>query len=343
MPKPRIDCSFKDGKKGVRSFAEAVSSSWQPMLMKNQRMISEENRDGSRRQEVFSSRRAGGENKCERDQGVHTVDNAPSCFNPSQEEVENQDSFKKGNSREKKTYIEIDESSMELCSEENAREGCGKSVKGIGLGNHELNGTSFNSKKGVGDNPPLFVVSVRRSSGCGKLELIPRKGLGCSVVNPREGCSGRVWDQSDNVNLLQLRSEDDRVGGGSSLGDDGLVSDVEATARKESSKRFMKLDKGYEVSELSISDKARDGCHFFSKKKSMVDSKGIAKLSCENRGVLANGDLVDGKGLLLNSNFLRCDSVLLSGKGGSDNEKFRSNHSSNHRSNHSSGEVGKQC
>ncbi|KAI9177736.1 hypothetical protein LWI28_018587 [Acer negundo] len=76
--------------------------------------------------------------------------------------------------------------------------------------------------------------------------------------------------------------------------------------------------KGSTVSQLSKSDKARDSCHHFSKKKSVVDSQGIAKLSCENRGDLTNGDLVDGKGLLSNSNFLRCDSVLLISKGGSE-------------------------
>ncbi|KAK4838267.1 hypothetical protein QYF36_012403 [Acer negundo] len=138
MPVPHNDCSFKVGKKGVRSFAKVVSSSWQPLLMKNQRIRSEENRSGFKRQEVFSSRQVGtgeisgflkrsvgGDRQSKREiMTMEWIENdqewlnnstvglvpekeygfkdtmVSSCFIPNQEEVENQDRVNIRNCRE---------------------------------------------------------------------------------------------------------------------------------------------------------------------------------------------------------------------------------------------------
>ncbi|KAI9195481.1 hypothetical protein LWI28_015318 [Acer negundo] len=75
---------------------------------------------------------------------------------------------------------------------------------------------------------------------------------------------------------------------------------------------------GNDFGELSKYDKVKESCHSFSKKKSLGVSKCSSKLSCKNKSILVNGDIVDGMGLFLNSNFLKRDRAILKSEGGSE-------------------------
>ncbi|KAK3206170.1 hypothetical protein Dsin_020216 [Dipteronia sinensis] len=88
--------------------------------------------------------------------------------------------------------------------------------------------------------------------------------------------------------------------------------------RKDSSDCLFKLNMGNDVCELSKSDKVKESWLCFSKKEVIGVSKCSAKLSCENKRVLVDGDVVHGMGLFLNSNFLKGDRVILKSEGGSE-------------------------